>query len=328
VANNASSGLGDAIAAISQSGGDTASYNALDTLRQQLQLALLSSDFSGTRIVDTAVVSPAGSFFTRYKSVILAIIAGLLLSILGVLIFQYYDRTVRNASQVKSQIELPLLASIAAVKGNRLRPSVLDRGIPQYLESFRLLRTNLGLDSVRGKILLVTSPLAGEGKTIVAANLARVVALQGRNVLLIDGNLHHPGIAALFGLVKVEGLSAILTRGEEEKSYVTKVEGVDILAAGVKSAQSTELFSAPRFKALLEKYRQNYDVIIVDSAPVIGWTDTKILAKEADSVLLILKPDASRIDLARESKQALESTGAHVEGFILYGVSREMFRAS
>ncbi len=322
VANNALSGLGDAIAVISQSGGDTASYNALDTLRQQLQIALLSSDFSSTRIVDTSVVSATGGFFTRYKSVILAIIAGLLLSILGILIFQYYDRTVRSASQVKSQIELPLLASIAVVKkGSRLSPSVLDKGIPQYLESFRLLRTNLGLDSAHGKVLLVTSPVAGEGKTIVAANLARAVALQGRKVLLIDGNLRHPSIAALFSLIKSEGLSGIMTRGDEEKSYVAKVEGVDILPAGVTSAQSRELFSSPRFKTLLAKYRQDYDVIIVDSAPVMGWTDTKILAKEADSVLLVLKPDVSRIDLARESKQALESVGAHVEGFILYEVN-------
>jgi capsular exopolysaccharide synthesis family protein len=321
VANNAFGGLGDAIAAISQSGGDTASYNTLETLRQQLQIALLSSNFSGNGIVDRAVVSPTGGGFTQGKSVILAIIAGLLLSILGILIFQYYDRIVRNASQVTNQTGLPLLASITAgEKGGWFGPSALDGRTPQYLESFRLLRTNLGLDSVHGKVLLVTSPMAGEGKTIVAANLARTVAMQGRNVLLIDGNLRHPEIADLFGLIKKEGLAGILTRGEEEKSYVAKAEGVDVLPAGLISAQSVELFSLPRFKTLLAKYRQNYDVIIIDSAPVKGWTDTKILAKEADSVLLVLKPDASRIDLVRESKQALESVGAHVEGFVLYGV--------
>jgi len=321
VADNAFGGFGDAIATISQSGGDIASYSALETLRQQLQLALISSDISGTRIVDTAVVSLAGGFFARYKSVILAVVAGLLLSILGILIFLYFDRTVRNASQVKSLIGLLLLASIPAVKKSRsINPSVLDRRLPQYLESYRLLRTNLGLDSAHGKILLVTSPVAGEGKTVVAANLARVVALQGRKVLLIDGNLHHPGIATLFGLKKVEGLSRILTGGDEEKNYINKVEGVDILAAGVASSQSTELFSSPRFKTMLEKYRQDYDVIIVDSAPVLGWTDTKILGKEADSVLLVLQPDTSKIELAMESKQTLESVNAHVEGFILNGV--------
>ena len=318
VANSAFSGLGDAIAAISQTGGDMSSYNTLDTLRQQLQLALLSSNSSGTRIVDTAVVSPAGGFFTHYKNVLLAIIAGLFLSVLAVLILQYFDRKVRDASQVKSQIGLPLLASIAAVKkGNPGTPSVLDGAIPQYLESFRLLRTNLGLDSAHGKTLLVTSPEVGEGKTAVAANLARVVALQGRKVLLIDGNLHYPDIAALFGLAEAEGLSEFLTGKDEKKDYITRAEGVHILAAGVVSAQSAELFSSPRFKMMLAKYRKEYDVIIMDSAPVIGWSDTRILSRDADSVLMVLQPDVSRIDLALESKQALESVGAHLEGFTL-----------
>jgi capsular exopolysaccharide synthesis family protein len=321
VANSAFDELGDAIAALSQSGGDMASYTALDTLRQQLQLALLSSDSNSTRIIDTAVISPTGGLFTRWKNVLLAIIAGLLLSILAVLILQYFDRTVRDASQVKSHIGLPLLASIAAVKkDNPGTPSVLDGEIPQYLESFRLLRTNLGLDSAHGKILLVTSPEKGEGKTTVAANLARVVALQGRKVLLIDGNLHHPDIATLFGLTEAEGLSEFLTGEDEEKGYITKAEGIHILTAGAASAKSAELFSSPRFKTLLAKYRQDYDVIIVDSAPVIEWTDTRILARDVDSVLLVLQPDASRIDLAVESKQALESVGAHVEGFTLNGV--------
>ncbi len=321
VANSAFVELGDAIAALSQSGGDIASYNALDTLRQQLQLALLSTDSSGTRIVDTAVVSPAGSFFNRSKGVLLAIIAGLILSVLGILIFRYFDRTVRDESQVKSQINLPLLTSIPVIReGNPgSTPSVLAKDIPQYLESFRLLRTNLGLDSAHGKVLLVTSPEAREGKTTVAANLARVVALQGRKVLLIDGNLYHPGIDALFGLTEAKSLSDVMNE-DKDKGKVTKAEGVDIIAGGAVSAQGAELFSSPRFKTLLTKYRQDYDVIIVDSAPVIGWADTKILARDADSVLLVLQPDTSKIDLAIESKQTLESVNAHVEGFILNGV--------
>jgi capsular exopolysaccharide synthesis family protein len=329
VANDAFSGLGDAIAAISQSGGDMASYNALDALRQQLQLTLLSSDFSGTRIVDTAVVSPAASFFGRYRGVLLAIIAGLLLTVMGILIFRYFDRTARDESQVKSQIDLPLLTSIPAVRKNLPDStlSVLDKSLPRYLESFRLLRTNLGLDATHGKIILVTSPEEHEGKTTVAANLALVVALQGRKTLLIDGNLHHPGIANLFGLTEVKSLSEVMNE-DKDKGKMTNAQGVDIIAGGAVSVQSAELFSSPRFKTLLAKYRQDYDVIIVDSAPVIGSADTKILARDADSVLLVLRPDTSKIDLAIESKQTLESVNAHVAGFILNGVVKRNAQSS
>jgi capsular exopolysaccharide synthesis family protein len=317
IASNATKGLGDDLAALSTSGGDV-SYTALENLRQQLQLALLSGDTSGTRVVDTAIASPAGNAFTRFRGVLLACVAGLLLGAVGAFGFRYFDHTVRDASEVKNQIGLPLLASIDVINGqDRQDLSVLDDITPEYLESFRLLRTNLGLDSTQRKILMISSPGAREGKTIIAANLARVVALQGLEVLLIDGNLHHPGIASAFGLEEGKGLSDLLLHGNGDKDFVVEVEGVHVLPAGKPSMISAELFSSPRLKTLLEKARNEYSVVIIDSAPVMGWTDTRILARNVDSVILVLQNNASNLDLARESKQALEAMGVRVEGFVL-----------
>jgi protein-tyrosine kinase len=317
-ANLATTEMKDEITSLAETGVDSSSYAALDTLRQQLQLALLSSDTGSTRIVDTAVFSSVESIFARYKGVILAVIAGLLISVLAVLIIQYYDRTVRDASQVKRQIGLRLMASInMARNGKLLSLSALDDVKPKYLESFRLLRTNLGLDSAHGKVLLVSSPQAGEGKTTVAVNLAMVVALQGMKVLLIDGNLRHPGIAAVFDLADGEGLSEFLTREDEEKSYIVEAENVYVLPGGTPSVISAEILSSPRLKELLKKARQNYDVIIIDSAAVMDWADTRILARNTDGVLMVLQSNHSNLDLARESKQVLEAVGARVEGFVL-----------
>ena len=144
-----------------------------------------------------------------------------------------------------------------------------------------------------------------------------MVALQDRRVLLIDGNLQQPAIASIFGLAEGEGLSEFLTGESGLQSYITKVEGVDVLPAGVVSAKSAEMLSSPRMKALLEKAKQTYDVVIVDSASVMGYADTKIQARDADGVLLVLQPGASNLDLARESKQALETMGVRVVGFVL-----------
>jgi protein-tyrosine kinase len=317
-ASYAANGMEDEITTLAETGSDSSSYAALDTLRQQLQLALLSSDTSSTRIVDAALVSSVEGIFTRYKSAILAFIAGLLISALAILIIQYYDRTIRDAAQVKRQLGLRLMANInMARNGKLLSLSALDNVSPKYLESFRLLRTNLGLESAHGKVLLVSSPQGGEGKTTVAVNLAMAVALQGMKVLLIDGNLRHPGIAGIFDLADGEGLSEFLTREDEEKSYIVEAENVYILPGGTPSVISAEILSSPRLKELLEKARQNYDVIIIDSAAVMDWADTRILARNADGVLMVLQSDHSNLDLARESKQVLESVGAHVEGFVL-----------
>jgi capsular exopolysaccharide synthesis family protein len=321
VANDAARELPDEIAGLAEGGGGSLSYAALDNLRQELQLALLTSDSSGsgTRVVDMAAVSsPATDIFGRYKNVILAVVAALLLGILSALVLQYFDRRVRDASQVTSYVGLPLLASvgITTASGNPHLPSVLNGGDSQYLEAFRMLRANLGLDSYRGRVLLVSSPEEKEGKTTVAANLARVVALQGRRVLLIDGNLRKPDVAAAFSLAEAEGLSEFMTRENEPWDYVTEAEGVDIIPSGA-AWKSAEMLSLPRMKALLEKARHTYDVVIVDSAPVMGCADTRILAKEVDEALLVLQPDVSRLDLAKDSRQALETMGVRVVGFVL-----------
>ncbi len=317
-ASHATISIEDEITSLAESGGESASYTALDTLRQQLQLALLSSETSTTRIVDTAVVSSVAGFFSRYSGVLLAIIAGLLLSALAFLIIQYYDRTVRDASQVKKQVGIPLMGSVNVMRNDKLLSlSSLDETTPRYLESFRLLRTNLGLDSAHGKVLLISSPQAGEGKTAVAVNLAMVVALQGMKVLLIDGNLRHPGIAAVFDLAENGGLSELLTREDGDRSYIVQAEGVHILPGGASSIISAEILSSPRLKELLSKAKQTYDIIIIDSAGVMEWADTRILARNADGVLMVLRTDHSNLDMARESKRVLEAVGAHVEGFVL-----------
>jgi capsular exopolysaccharide synthesis family protein len=318
IANNAAGGLGDDIASLAQTGGDSTSYTALNTLRQELQLALLSGDTTGTRIIDTAVTSQATSIFARYRGVLLAIIAGLFVGSLGVLLIQYFDRTVRDPSQLTG-LGIPLMASIAPVKSDGPGPSsLLDESHARFLESFRLLRTNLGLDSAKGKIVLVTSPQSGEGKTIVAANLARAVALLGRKVLLIDANLHHPDVATAFGLAEDgNGLSELLTRGDEVKNYITESHDVFIIRGGKPSTTSAELFASPRLKALLETSRQYYDVVIIDSAPIMEWTDTRVLARNVDGVVMVLQNNSSNLDLARESQQALAAAGVNLEGFVL-----------
>jgi capsular exopolysaccharide synthesis family protein len=266
------------------------------------------------------VSSIATSAFANLRSVILAILAGLLLSVFGAMLFQYFDRTVRDESQAASYTGLPLLAQVARVKasGNPHPLSVLTEQMFQCLEAFRLMRVNLGLDFSQGQVLLVSSPGEKEGKTTIAANLARVVALEGRRVLLIDGSLRKPGIAAAFGLAEGEGLSDFL-KGEKEEpwDYITQAEEIDILTSGATSVTSAEMLASPRMKALLKSAREIYDVIIVDSAPLMGCADTRILARDVDVVLLVFQIDASKLDLAMESKQVLETMGVRVAGFVL-----------
>lgn len=317
IATNAIEGLDNEITNLMENAGDV-SYNSLDTLRQELQLALLSSDVSSTRVLDTAVSTISESMFSRYRSVLLAIIAALLISAIYVIAVSYISPTIHDGTEVTNQLGIPMLARIKSVRRNNSHiSSILDDVPASYLESFRLLRTNLNLDSVQGKILLISSPKAQEGKTTVASNLARIISLQSRRVLLVDGNLHNPDIANIFGVENDGGLSDLLAFGKEDYSFITEQQGIDILPAGPPSKIAAELLSSPRLKAFLEKARKEYDIIIVDSAPVVEWTDTRILARNIDTVLLVLRNNLSNVNQARESKQALEAVGARIEGFVL-----------
>jgi capsular exopolysaccharide synthesis family protein len=339
-ANVAVGNLGTDITNLAEQESSSLSYTALDQLRQNLQYSLLEMEGTATsRVVDSAVMADAADIFTKYKGTILAVIAGLFIACLIALILNYFDRTARDAAQASDLIGLPPLAQVARVKvtNNSGGPfsvlaqaarvkatnnpggplSVLTERMYQCLEAFRLLRTNLAIDAKRGQALLITSASEKEGKTTIAANLARVVALQGRRVLLIDANLRKPSLAEAFDLEPAEGLSDYLKGKEEPWDYITQADGVDIIPSGTASITSAEMLSSPRMKTLLENAKEMFDVVILDSAPVMGCADTRILAREVDGVVMVVKKDASNLDLVRSSVSALETMGAHLAGFVL-----------
>ena len=320
-ANVAVGNLGDDITKLAEQESSSLSYTALDQLRQDLQYTLLGMEGSATtHVVDSTVTADVFDVFTKYRGTILAVIAGLLIGGFLALLLQYFDRTARDVSQVAEYLGIPPLAQVARVRphSNPGGPlSVLTEQMYQCLEAFRLLRTNLTVDSKRGQVLLVTSASEREGKTTIAANLARVIALQGRRALLIDGNLRQPGVAAAFGLEAGEGLSDYLKGTNEAWDYIVQADGVDIIPAGTASVTSPEMLSSQRMKSLLDSAKGMFDAVILDSAPVMGCADSRVLARESDAVLMVVKTDSSRLDLVKASVKALESMGARLAGFVL-----------
>jgi capsular exopolysaccharide synthesis family protein len=318
IAYSASSDLPDTISYFTGIGGNGQSYTILTDLQQQLNLAILTNKDEISVIEPASIIEPDTSFFNRYRNVGLAVFAVFFLCIFSVLVMQYLDRKVRDSAQMAGVVDTPMLAqiSITSNKKTNSNPSLSIKSEPTLLEDFRTLRTNLGLDQTKGKVLLVSSSGKGEGKTLITANLARAVALQKRKVLLVDGNLRNPDISAVFGIEASKGLIEYLKGTENLPSYITKVDDIDILTVKSSIEESAELLSSPRMKTLIEDARQKYDVVIIDSNPVLPYADTTILAKMVDEVLLIVKQDISRIDLIVKSKQTLHSLGVNISGII------------
>ncbi|WP_338449850.1 CpsD/CapB family tyrosine-protein kinase [Niallia oryzisoli] len=188
-------------------------------------------------------------------------------------------------------------------------------------EEFRTIRTNVHFvtEGKKHTVILITSPKSGEGKSTTAANLAVSMAQQDEKVLLIDANLRRPAVHLIFKLPNSGGLTEVLTGNTQFEEAVTNTEigKLDILSSGTFTNNPAELLASQAMKELLQKAAQVYDIVIIDSAPVLDLTDTKLFASQCDGVLLVLSQGNTQIEDAAEAKKALEFAKGDVSGVIL-----------
>ena len=188
-------------------------------------------------------------------------------------------------------------------------------------EEFRTIRTNVQIvtDEQNHKILLITSPTQGEGKSTIIANLAASMAQQKEKILLIDANLRSPAAHFIFNLTSPIGLTDVLTGRTtfEETVIHTEIGSLDVLTSGEKPTNPAELLGSRVMKDLLQKVVQQYDKVLIDSPSLLDLTDTKLLTSLCDDVLLVIHKGKTTIEKAAEAKKFLEFAKANVSGVIM-----------
>lgn len=188
-------------------------------------------------------------------------------------------------------------------------------------EQFRTIRTNIQFSSVDKELqtIIVTSSGPGEGKSTNTANLAVVFAQQGKRVLLIDADLRKPTVHYTFRTENHVGLSNVLTRQLtlEEAISTTAQEKLWVLSSGPIPPNPSELLGSKNMEVLLEQAKEEYDVIVIDTPPVLAVTDAQILANLADGVVLVVSSGKTERDSAKKAKELLESAQAKILGVVL-----------
>ena len=208
---------------------------------------------------------------------------GLLLGVALAVSRELLDRTVRTADHIAEVTDAPVLASIGFDNDIRSSPLLTDLGgFAARTEAFRLLRTNLqfiDLDQ-RARVLVVTSAVPGEGKTMTSTNLAVALAQTGRTVLIIDADLRRPRVASTLGVDPAIGLTTALVGKTqiEDAIQVHEPSGLHVLASGAKPPNPTEILQSRVTHDLIRRLRQSYDMIIIDAPPLLPVADASVLS--------------------------------------------------
>jgi capsular exopolysaccharide synthesis family protein len=188
-------------------------------------------------------------------------------------------------------------------------------------ESFRTLRTNLMFSqAVRAmRTLVVTSSSPAEGKTTTATNLAVSFAQQGMRVLLVDGDLRRAHVHRVFGVPREPVLCELVLDMESEEAVTraTQVSGLYVMPAGKLPPNPSELLAGEGMRNALAKLTEGYDLIIIDTPPLLAASDAAIIATLADGVILVVRAGKTDIAAALQSTQQLNAVGARVIGAVL-----------
>ncbi|WP_299953629.1 polysaccharide biosynthesis tyrosine autokinase [uncultured Modestobacter sp.] len=254
------------------------------------------------------------------------LLLGLVVGVLYAVLRETLDTRVRDVSRVEAVTDAPVLGAVPRLPGESGHLLALaDDPRGGLAEVFRQLSTNVEFLRVGDApvSLLVTSSLPGEGKSTVAANLALALAEVGHRVVLVDADLRRPSVAQRLGLEGEAGLSTVLL-GRVEYEDVRQEwggSGLHVLTAGAIPPNPVQLLSSSRMADLMSTLESRYDVVVVDSAPVLPVTDALVLSRHATGTLLVVNSRALRRAQLTETLRRLDHPGTRLLGVVVNQLS-------
>lgn len=293
-----------------------------------------TSSQTGTATADSRVVSEAranGSPSSPNIPVNLALgfILAMGAGLVAVVFVELLDDGLMTAEDVESRLSLPtlgsipLLMSIAEGKDRRLLPTdyLISRPLSGFAEAFRSLRTSILYARVGepAKVIAITSALPGEGKTTTAVCLAISGAKAGSRVVIVDCDIRRRNVSRLLGVEAEVGLLDVLDGRVALKDALLQGEtsGAWVLPIAHREFTPKEVFNTEAMARLLEDLRKDFDLVILDTAPVLAIAETRVLASQADAVVFLARWRKTPAKAADAALRSLEQSDAHVAGVVL-----------
>lgn len=252
----------------------------------------------------------------------LGILVGLVLGIALAVLRAKFSKGIRSVDALRTETKIAVVGDIGLDRSAKSQPLLVEGGRRSSRnESYRQLRTALQFVDVDStvRVILVTSAVANEGKSTTASNLAIVFADTGQRVLLIEADLRRPRIADFFGLERAVGLSNVLA-GQVEVEEVLQPWGnkqLFVLTSGSIVPNPSEILGSLHMAELVKKLRDAFDVIVIDSPPLLPVTDAAVTSAHADGVLLVVRAAKTSKGQIMKGVETLSAVDARLFGAVL-----------
>lgn len=275
-------------------------------------------------VIDMAKLNENPVNIHTARDTVIACLLGIVISSSIIFVIYYFDDTLRDVDTLEEELKLPILSKVC----KSLDFSTLivnDKPNSLTSESIRNLRANLQFSSVDEKLktVLITSSIPGDGKSFVSANLAISFAQAGKKVLIIDCDLRKGVLHKSFGVNGRYGLSNLLIEDVENYDnylFKTSIKNLSIIPRGTYPPNPSELLSSKKNADLLNLLKKKYDIIILDSAPITGLSDSLVLSTIVDEVVLVTSVNHTPKTVLLNAKKTLEGIGAKIAGAVANNV--------
>ncbi|CAN5273397.1 hypothetical protein BH23VER1_BH23VER1_29050 [soil metagenome] len=301
-------------------------YNLQKQLFSQMQQTFLKERVDGLQPVKPVQIHGAATpnHVPAKPNVPLNLALGAVVGIgfgIGLAFFlEYLDTSVKSLEDVERYLEVPVLAVIPKDVGVLHKQS----GISPDAEAYRILRTNIEFNrkSADANAITIVSGGAGEGKSTTLVNLAYVCAQGGYNTLMIDGDLRRPKLHTFFDINNSVGLTNYLTTELmlEDVILQTPIDNLYFMPSGILPADAAGILNSRRMSELISDVKSRFDLVLIDSPPILGVSDASVLASEVDLTMIVIQHRKLPRSMLMRVKQAIENVGGNLLGVVLNNV--------
>lgn len=308
-------------------------YIQLLNKMQELEIVKASA-IGNVRILDEAQVFPEPVVPKKAVIVALSFILGTVLSAMAAIIKTLLHRGIESTSDIDAiglatYATVPYSAAQPVVSAHHIAGTyqLLSESHPadSAVEALRSLRTSLHFAMLEAKnnILMISGSLPSVGKSFISTNLANVLSKTGQKVLLIDADLRRSYLRRFLGLPKKIGLSAVISQQLPFEQAIQHYGSFDVILKGETPPNPSELLSNSRFQELLDWASAQYDLVIVDTAPILAVTDAAIVGRYVGTSLLVGRFGETTVKEIETARERFERAGVTIKGFILNGIKRK-----